>query len=228
MSTVVVTSASFPASGGNRPRNAAISELTEWTGSGNRPEMQVRAGRSWDSAVRQFNAIAWRFNRMQDDITLSSTSGTTDYTLNTDFRSPLRAMLLDSDSKIAGGPLRWIPYIAWTASFPDQTGTGSEPEFYTVRNEHETGVVTVDPPTSGSNTYPTLRIDYHRRILTQAGDTGVLNVPQEMDEAIFQLALAIFISKVRSYAEARDQFTLAARLRAECERMWRDYDEQGN
>lgn len=228
MSTVVVTTASFPASGSNRARNAVISELTEWTGGGNRTEMQVRAGRAWDSAVRQFNAIAWRFNRMQDDITLSSTSGTTDYTLNTDFRSPLKAMLLDSSSRLVEGPLIWMPYGQWVASWPDQTGTGNQPELYTVRNEHETGIVTFDPPTSGSNTYPTVRIDYHRRILTQSGDTGVLNVPQEVDEAIFQLALAIFISKVRSYQEARDQFTLAARMRSECERMWRDFDEQGN
>jgi hypothetical protein len=223
----VPISSSYPATSGNRSRASAIAEMLAYVGGESAPEAQSRAGRAFDAAVREYNTVAWRFNRLTQDITLSSTAGTADYTLETDFRSPLNATVLDNSGDSVD-IVTWVPYERWRGARPDQSGTGSQPELYTVRNEHQTGVVTFDPPTSGTNTHPTVQIDYHRRILVQSGSGSVLNVPLEVDEAIFQLALSKVIAMIIGHKGATDARILAQAIRNDVERLWRDFDEQGN
>ena len=74
MSQIVVQRAvSFPATGTNRTRGQAQQELLEYVGGEDRGNAQRRAGLVWDASVREFNTVAWVFNRVIDDITLDST-----------------------------------------------------------------------------------------------------------------------------------------------------------
>ena len=227
MATVISGSAaSFPQTSLNRLRSAAIEEISSYAGGGgNRGDIQQRALACWASAINEFNDVAWVFNRMTQDITLVTTQA--DYTLNATFRNPIKATLLDTNNKPAGGdPLIYIPFRRWIMEFPDQSGTGEVPEIYTVRNAHETGLLTFDPiPTGTFPTYPKVRLHYHRRIVLPAADGDYLNVPAEVDEAILHLAVARMISKIRSFTDAREAYALARNFRINVEQAWRDYED---
>jgi hypothetical protein len=213
----------FPQTAQNRTRAQAKEELAEFAGGGNKPDTLVRAGRSWDAAVREFNVVGWRFNRVQADITL--VAGTKTYELPTEFRTPVRAQLVDSNDA-ENYTLEWIPYERWQITFDSQrTGAGC-PEGYTALNIHGTGLVRYEPFPAGTLSYPTVRHTYLKRIALATTDGDRLDVPVEVDEAIFQLALAFFISKQRSFDDAQQIFVLAKTLRLECEREHRHWIEE--
>jgi hypothetical protein len=98
----------------------------------------------------------------------------------------------------------WIPWSVWVSDYPDQSNTGSIPLVYTARNIHQTGQVTVDPVPASSLTYPTLRLFYHRRIVFPTSGNSVLNVPEEVEQAIFEDAVWLYLRKVKTFREARD------------------------
>lgn len=223
--TQVVTplSSGFPQTGSNRTRNQLIADILSYVGGEGRTDAQARAGASLDASVRAFNSVAWKFNRLVQDITF--TSSTADYALSTNFRSPLRAMLLDASDKTIA-TIAWVPYEEWTILYPSQQASSTIPSVYTARNVHETGLVTFDPPLSTSPfTYPKARIHYHRRIALAPGAEDVLNVPIEVEEALVQHAVAHTIAKVQTFAEARDAFALARALRLDVEAVHRDFED---
>lgn len=228
MSIVTGSPASnFPQTGSNRTRSQAVAEIAEHAGGDDRSIVAARAGRAWDAAVREFNTVAWRFNRMVQDITLVTL--TPDYTLNSDFRSPLRALILDSSSETID-EVSWMSYPEWTMAYPDQSSTASYPDIYTARNVHETGLVTFDPIPKAPFQYPKVRVHYHRRIALATSDGSRLDVPMEVDEAIFALALAKFMAKVTGFQTAESAgaspfYVTARALRSDVEREWRDYED---
>ena len=213
---------SFPQTAYNRTFGEAKDELAQYSGGAARSDILVRAGSSYLSAVREFNDIPWKFNRMVDDITL--VAGTADYTLENDFRDPMRAIMVDSDSKTRE-EVMWVPYQEWVYHLPDQSTTGSMPLYYTIRNAHLTGLVTVDPVPATGITYPTLRVHYHRRIALPVADSEKVNVPVEVDEAIFSRAVALFLAKVRNHKEAGEANVEAAIRRARVENEHRDWED---
>lgn len=220
---------SFPQSGANRTRLEAISELAEHVGKQSDQLARSRAGRSLDAAVRDFNSRPWRFNRLVQDITL--VLDTSSYTIATDWRNPLKALHLDANDKEVDF-LDWIPFTEKIHFWPSELTSSSIPSSYTARNVHEIGTITYYPPiiAAGTLQYPKVRHYYHRRVLLVSGDGDRLNVPLEVDEAIFQLALAKFIQKERGSERAGGEYALAARIRRDVEREhgdWADYLSQG-
>ncbi len=220
---VVGLSASFPQTSTGRTRNQLAIDILDVTGGGDRPEAVTKAGRAIDSAVREYNSVAWKFNRLQQDITL--VTDTQDYTLAAAFKQAFAANMIDSDGK-KRYRVDWIPFEQWTRFFPDQSSTGSIPFFYTIRNKHETGIVSVDPTPGASITWPTLRINYNRRIAIAPGSTGVLNVPEEIEEGIAQLATANLLAKTRDIQQWERQKAFAFGLRLDLEREHRDYPDR--
>ena len=105
-----VSTTNFPKKGTNRTRSEAVSEIADYTGGANRPDVQRRAGKAWDTAVRKFNNKQWKFNRMSQDITLATTTASETYSLNSDFHLPLRGVVIDSDGKIRQD----VRYVAYT------------------------------------------------------------------------------------------------------------------
>ena len=336
----------YPQTSSNRTRANAILEILEYVGGEEDIAAQGRAGRVWDAAVREFNSVAWKFNRLVEDISLSSSmldnttapsvsrdagagvgftlatgktitywaeervkigsqvarrnvcpstktvalsgDGTNDkpvitrpstvnadtthwalfgtatngifpdgaeisevaiatttiedlrtgnnpelpvgelyyvsrYLLNADFRNPKSAVVLDTD----GGEVYqvdWMDFeefVRWNVT--DLSGSASGPEYYTMRNLHETGEVIVIPRQLRPATYPTLRLTYCRRIALAPGASDVLDVPLEMDEAIFQLAVAKMLAKVKMFEASVAAHQLANALRFAVETEYRDY-----
>jgi hypothetical protein len=203
-----------------------MSEIASFTGGQDRPDVLAQARQAIFEAIRSFNAWAWTFNRVTEDITLSSpNSGTdADYSLSENWRSPLRAQLVDSDGKTREH-VEWIQWAIWVTELPDQSTTGSTPLYYTARNIHETGVVTVDPPPATADlTYPTMRLFYHRRILCPSDNTAI-NVPTEVEQAIFDEAVWRFLRKKKTFKEARDAKQAALVSKSEIQFEYRDFED---
>lgn len=213
----------FPQTSANRTRREAREELVEFGGGQNKPETLIRAGRSWDAAVREFNSVGWRFNRTTADITLVADTKT--YALPSDFRSPVRAQVVDSNS-VEVYTLAWIPFERWQMFFENQQSGGQYIDCYTALNVHGAGEVRYEPFPVGTLAYDTVRHTYLTRIALASGEEDVLNVPVEVDEAIFQLALGYFLAKMRGFGEAEQIFTLAKMLRNDCEREHRHWAEE--
>jgi hypothetical protein len=337
----------FPQTGANRTRANAQIEICEYIGGTDDAKELVRAGHSWDAAVREFNSCPWKFNRMTQDIPLSSSmldaasaptvsrdagtgagfvlssgrtitywaeervkdgeqitrrnltistsqtvtltgDGTTDKpvitrptTVNADtthwalfgtatngafpdgneiaevaiatttiedtrtgnnpehadgdpyyvgtglleaeFRNPKFANLLD-DKGHESYPVDYLPWEEFQRCYgEDRILTASTIDAYTVRNAHQTGIVTWYPRILRPATYPKLRIVFHRRIALASADTDRLNVPVEVDQAIFDLAVAHHIAKSKGFIEASASKKRAAELRLLVERDWRDW-----
>jgi hypothetical protein len=212
----------FPATGSNATVASILDDIAAYIGGQSSPHALGRARIALKQAVREFNTWAWRFNRMQQ--TISWVANTTDYALNSDIRDPYRATLMNASS-IAISPVEYREYSAFSREFASRLGTSSYPTHYTVRNVHETGLVTIYPPmgSSPSTNYPSMLLDYHRRIALPTSDDGTLDVPLEAEEALRQTAVAIAIAMSRTFEEATVARNLADRLRFSLEAEWRDW-----
>ena len=221
---VVGSSASYPQTGANRTRESASIELASFVGGPDDADVQSRCALSWDAAVREYNSVAWKFCRVRQSITLTATDV---FALESDFRSPLRAVLLDSNSKVVNYPIEYVPYPEWLDRIGPNTGTGSMPQAYTARDTHISGQVLIWPTLGSTITYPTLRLDYHRWISLVG--SGVLNVSRDVDEGIFQLAMANQYAKARGagHKDSIAQKSYAMGLRNDLERIHRDWPDYG-
>lgn len=221
---VVGTGSTYPQTAATPTRATTVAEIASHTG-GEESSLQLsRAGLSYDAAIRSFNDVRWKFNRLVNDITLTATNV---FSLATAFAEPYRAVLVDSNSKEVY-PVAWLEWGVFTEGMLPNLGTGPMPQYYSARNVHETGQVTVYPTLAAPLTYPTLRIYYFRRIIAASSDDTRLNVPEEVYQAIFQLALANYLSKTREgAARAAAEYTLAAGMRARVEQLHRDWADWG-
>jgi hypothetical protein len=213
---------SYPQTGEGRKRSQLEAELASYFGGESNADDQTRAGRSLDEAVRSFNETCWRFNRLSENVTL--VASTSSYTLTTTaIRAPLRAVLVDSNSKDVD-TIRYVPWKQVLDYDPQTISTGSAPQWYTFKNLHETGQVTYYPPLGATLTYPTVRHEYFRRIALEAGTSDVLEVPVEVEQAIFEWALWRLCLKIDK--ENAGAFGPGAqRARAAVEREWRDWPD---
>jgi len=219
--TFVPAAADYPQTNDNRTLNALIQDILEYIGGEDDPDMQSRAMAALNTAVREFNGVLWKFNRLRQDITL--TAGR-DFSLSANFRAPLAATLLNASNEERERVV-WVPFEEFIEYFPDRTGTGTSPMYYTIRNSHETGIVTVEPKLVTPLQYPKMRVEYFRRIERVATENDVLNVPEEVEEALVQRAVSIMLSKARRFEEARDAIAMARAQRMQCEVDWRDWPD---
>lgn len=224
-SVIATTAATFPQTAGLRTRSQLALEVSRFAGGGNDPERMTLANQHVDQIVRKMNAFPWKFNRVVNDVPLSGDDD--EYTLASDFRSPLRALLVDSSSK-ERDTVTYVPFEEFVVAFAYKaSASASMPQYYTVRNVHETGKVQIYPPVNtASLTWPTLRIYYHRRIVLASSESAKLNVPQEVEEAILHDAAALNLMSVEGATGRTVAMTSLARdLYLTVEREYRDYPD---
>jgi len=213
---------SFPQTLNNRSLDALKDELASFSGGQTRKDILKRAQEAIFEAVYAFNATPWTFNRVTEDITLVAAQS--EYTLSSNWRNPLRAQMVDSSSKTRD-TVEWLPWVSWVSRFPDQSTTGSIPLMYTAFNIHETGQITVDPVPASTLTYPTLRLFYHRRIEVPSNGADILEVPQEVEQAIFDEAIWRFLRKMKTFREAKDAQVAALLSRSAITFEYADFED---
>lgn len=214
-------SSNFPQTSKGRVISAMMDELASFTGGKTRTDTLDRAREAIFEEIRSYNAWSWTFNRITEDITLVAAQA--DYSLAANWRNSLRAQMVDSSGNTRED-VDWIEWGDWVSTRPDQSTTGSMPLLYTARNIHETGQITVDPVPASSLTYPTLRLFYHRRILCP-GDNAVINVPTEVEQAIFDGAIWRFLRKMKTFREAREALAPAILSMQTITQEYRDYGD---
>lgn len=220
--TVTVPATSVPQNDQGRQRRDMVDEMVSYVGGTNIAAAKTRAGKSLDRAVRQFNNILWRFNVVEQDVTL--VVSTDEYDLTVPFRAPLRAYVLDSNSD-RRGLISYYAYPEWLVlSSDDATGTGSTPLAYTVRNVHRESKVIYNP-LGTSLRYPTVHHVYYTDVRLASGNTDKLNVPADVEEAIFATALGDFMKKERGPSDAVLYIQEATALREKAEIEWRGWPE---
>ena len=212
----------FPQTSKNRNLDSLKEELASFIDGGARDKNLVKAQQAIFEAIRSFNSWAWKFNRVTEDITL--VAATADYTLAANWRNPLRAQMVDSSGDTRND-VDWIDWSDWVSGFSDQSTTGSIPLFYTARNIHENGLITVDPVPATTLTYPTLRLFYHRRILCPVNGSTPINAPDEVEQAIFDEAIWRFLRKVKSFRDAREAQGSAILSKALITQEYRDFED---
>jgi len=203
----VPTSSDFPQDNTNRPCSKIVTDLLQFTGGLEDSDAQDKAKLALQMSVREYNGFLWRFNILTDPITLTAGK---EFTLNADFRAPLAATLLDASGDQVWR-VRYEPYELFLEKAWDRRGTGGQPLVYTARNTHQNGIIEVWPKLVTPLTWPTLQVEYFRRIILPSGPDDVLNVPQEVEAGIAQRALSILIAMSRTFKEARDQTIIAER-----------------
>ncbi len=218
----IPASSAFPQTTGNRTRASMVDDVLDYVGGRDRSKWREVASRSIDSAIRQFNTIAWRFNRRQQDITLLN--DTSDYTLTSTIRNPLRCRLLDINSNPVH-TVHWQRFEDETKFTPSRQSVTSVPARYTIRNVHLNGLVTFLPRIGTVNVNrPVARVDFHKRIDIPTG-TGLIDVPVGVEAAIVDEAVAITVAKVRTFLESRDARILSRASRERVEWEWRDWPD---
>lgn len=223
----VLVSIGYPQDDSNRTRKAALAEIASFYGGEARPAIRDRAGKAWESAIREYNTWLWKFNRVTVDIALASPSpaNSDTYDLPTDFAEPNRGKLVDANGR-ERDYVQWLPFDEFTIFLPDRQSSTSLPMYYTAQNVHETGKVTVYPRlNTASLQWPTLRLYYFRRIVIPTSDEGRLNVPFEVDEGIFQLAQAKMTHKQKSFGAASAEYARAVDYRIGLEHRFRDFPD---
>jgi hypothetical protein len=148
-----------------------------------------------------------------------------DFDLNSDFRNPRRAWWLSSTGQEQGR----VEYIEWEGQFTEfdwPSAAGGAALAYTVRNSFGTGKLMLWPRSRLPQTWPAMRLLYNKRTAPATGEGDKLAVPPEVDEAIFQYAVALLLSRVRSFEEATKAFIMAADIRGSIEQEHRDWPDR--
>ncbi len=220
--TVTVAGSGVPQTDQGRSRRDMVEELVSYIGGTNIDATKHRAGKSLDTAVRRYNDTLWKFNVVEQDVTLSAS--TDEYDLAIPFRAPMRAYLLDASSNRRGA----VPYVDYTEwafiAASDGSGTGTTPKHYTIRNSHREAKV-IYTPLGATLKYPTVHHIYYTNVRLGPGQGDRLNVPDDVEESLFRWALYDLVLKERGPGEAGLYAQEATALRARCERAWRAWPE---
>lgn len=219
--TVAATS-SFPQNTNNSSFASLSKRVARWGGGVFDESRLEAAGEAIQDAVREYNNVRWRFNYVEQDITL--VASTPEYTLDTVFGWPLRAQAFDAN----GDPrltLQWIPWTKYIDFFPDDTGNANFPYAYTAFNIHEEGKVRFVPKLGATFTWPTIRVTYFSRIVKPTVPTDVLNVPEEVEDGIYQLAVAIHVAQHEGMVVAGPLFKRARMTRDRLEQDYRGFED---
>lgn len=223
------SSAGFPQSAGCRTMGEMALEMSESTGGGGRDKRLRRASGCIRRSIRQYNRFDWKFNRQTEDIALGSpVSGTNNkYALDTSFRTPYMAMLVDSDGKDRR-LVDWVPYRPFNRIYESKLSEAGVPSNYTARSVFREGVVFVGPQLDTSNlTYPTMRLEFHSRI-DHPSDNSCIETPEEVEEGIFSLALYLYLMKERSESSLTAYKRQADELFLMLEQEHRDWPDHGS
>ena len=145
------------------------------------------AGEAINAAIRVYNRFNWPWEVLTHSITLAV--DTDSYALPQPFKSPLAMHLLSSSRK--NKKLGFFPYESFVTEY-DLKAEG-EPRYYTLKNVHETGQVTVWPRPQSAYT---AEIDYYRRTTIMRSDNDPLDVPMEAEEGMLSWAWYEFVKRI--------------------------------
>ena len=138
------------------------------------------AGDSINSAIRAFNRFLWPWEILTQDI--SFTSGVETYRLDVPFKKPLSFYYTDSNGRRIRR-IHWQPYDSFVLEYGLKSD--GSPAIYTMRNEFETGLLTVAPRPISSDT---AQLDYYRSTPTLQRDETPIEMPEYALEAVMQWA----------------------------------------
>lgn len=122
-----------------------------------------------------------------------------------------------------------LNYIPWRefAIFLSRFTTVSNPRFITLRNMHATGKAILHPRPQGKNMqWPTIRLTYCTYIAVAGTDpASVLDVPMEVDHAIFVRASEIFLARLKGPTASAPMSESTEDLRLRVEQDHRDFED---
>jgi hypothetical protein len=158
---------------------ALVTQIARICGGESENEIRSQALDCLNRVRRELNQHDWRFMKTTDDpITL--VNGTATYALQSTFRKPSFAVLIDIDAQ----PRYTLDYLddeTGAHTDPDKTSTGL-PVFYLLRNDYQDGLVTLYPtPDDSTATDFRLVVEYYARIgaFADSNESEVF-VPEEL------------------------------------------------
>lgn len=204
----VLTTPSWSQTGGNHTMAQIYAYVARHAGGASDQDRLLRAEEAVRAAILRYNMTYWKFNRKQKDITL--VGGTAEYTLDSNFYMPASpgAKLLDASNR-ERDIIEYIEFEDYTKAMFDESETSTLVWYYTVRNVHANGIVRFIPTPGTTLTYPKARINYLSRIVVPTSTDDKLDVPQEVEQGILDLAVAEYIKGLRGGASATIEYSLA-------------------
>ena len=175
MTTVVHSGASFVPAGTDC--GALVRQILDFFQAPDDPTLISLALQGINSGISMINSRTWRQITNSDDITLDNTNDR--YSLPDDFKQPIRLLELNASAKRTGS----ICYLApgeFYLAFRDNT-QASNPLHYTVDHSARVFVLSCVPSSGYTAQVPTLRSQYHKRVL-KLNCTGTTGIPPEFDE----------------------------------------------
>jgi len=174
-----VTSLDSAAQTGIGTGAALVTQIARICGGESENEIRSQALDCLNRVRRELNQHDWRFMKTTDDpITL--VSGTPTYALDSTFRKPSFAYLIDSTAT-QKFDLQYLDDEVAVHAEPDRETTG-QPVFYLLRNDYQDGLVTLFPtPDDGTATDYRLVVEYYARIgaFADSNESEVF-IPEEL------------------------------------------------
>src|SRR5512144_1971196 len=174
MATAVGSSASFTPSASTAAE--MVRSVLDYVQGADDNELRDVALRELNFAIDEANARTWRKAITTQTITL--VAGTDTYTLNDNFKDPIRAiLLLNGDRK---DRLFFEEMITFLARFPDRLGTAA-PGLYTIDYSNRLFMLEGQPNASFLLNYDSVELHYYLRFAHLAQDSDVHGGPPEFN-----------------------------------------------
>lgn len=141
------------------------------------------------------------------------------------FRSFTRAHWVDEQ----GHERTSLVFVPWRQAtiFMSRFTTVSRQIFVTLRNVHSQGKMILHPRPQGKNmVWPVIRLTYNSYIqIAGTEEDSVLDVPQEVDTAIFMRAAEIFVARLKGPTVSAPMKPETLDMRYALEQQYRDYED---
>jgi len=156
-----------------------VAEVIGGTGEG---ELRAQALNALNRVRQRMNKRDYRFmKKQQSAITL--VDGTQTYSLDSAFKKPYFAILLDTSSQ-PDHTLTYKDDAAFAHWAEDQEQTG-RPEWYTLRNHYDDGLISLYPvPDSSAAASWTLIVNYFGRIAVIQDTSAGIDLPEECEDVL--------------------------------------------
>jgi hypothetical protein len=181
VSTVVVTSSGSGQTGVSAG-NGLVNQVAVVVGGENEAEVRSQALAAINRVRTRLNKRDWNFMRKQASA-ITLVDGTKTYTLPTAFKKPAFAILQDTSSN-ADWTLRYAN-DAWFSHWNEDRETSGRPQWYTLRNHYDDGLIELYPiPDASAASDWTLLVDYYGRISNIQDTSTAIDLPEEVEDVL--------------------------------------------
>jgi len=181
MSTIVVPSSGSGQTGVGSGSDL-VNQVARVIGGENEGELRAQALSAINRVRIRMNKRDYRFmKKQQSAITL--VDGTKTYSLDSAFKKPNYAILLDTDSN----PDHTLIYKddAAFAHWNEDRETTGRPEWYFLRNQYDDGLIEIYPtPDSSAAASWTLIVNYFGRIAVIVDTSAGVDLPEECEDVL--------------------------------------------